>query len=52
MPMRPAGTKLDAYVRWVQRVAERYEAIFDHLTMGDKGSCICLAFRCAHRPQR
>ncbi len=39
-----AGTKLDAYVRWVQRVAEGYEAIFDHLTMGDKGSYICLAF--------
>ena len=39
-----AGVKLDAYVRWVQRVAERYEAIFDHLTMGDKGSYICLAF--------
>ena len=39
-----AGVKLDAYIRWVQRVAERYEAIFDHLTMGDKGSYICLAF--------
>jgi len=39
-----AGATLDAYVRWVQRVAEGYEAIFDHLTMGDKGSYICLAF--------
>ncbi len=39
-----AGTKLDAYVRWVQQVAQRYEAVFDHLTMGDKGSYICLAF--------
>ena len=39
-----AGAKLDTYVRWVQRVAEGYEAIFDHLTMGDKGSYICLAF--------
>ncbi len=39
-----AGAKLDAYIRWVQRVAEGYEAIFDHLTMGDKGSYICLAF--------
>ena len=39
-----AGAKLDAYVRWVQRAAERHEAIFDHLTMGDKGSYICLAF--------
>jgi len=39
-----AGVKLDAYIRWVQRVAKRYEAIFDHLTMGDKGSYICLAF--------
>ena len=39
-----AGVKLDAYTRWVQRVAKHYEAIFDHLTMGDKGSYICLAF--------
>ena len=39
-----AGAVLDAYVRWVQCVAESYEAIFDHLTMGDKGSYICLAF--------
>ncbi len=39
-----AGAKLDAYIRWVQQVAERHEATFDHLTMGDKGSYICLAF--------
>ena len=39
-----AGAKLDAYIRWVQHVADRHEAIFDHLTMGDKGSYICLAF--------
>ncbi len=39
-----AGAKLDAYIRWVQKVTERYEGTFDHLTMGDKGSYICIAF--------
>ncbi len=39
-----AGAKLDTYIRWVQHIADRHEAIFDHLTMGDKGSYICLAF--------
>jgi CheY-like chemotaxis protein/class 3 adenylate cyclase/predicted metal-dependent HD superfamily phosphohydrolase len=39
-----APAKLDAYVRWVQRVAHGYDGVLTHVTMGDKGSYLCLAF--------
>ena len=39
-----APAKLDSYVRWVQRVISSDEAILTHVTMGDKGSYLCLAF--------
>ena len=37
-----AGTKLDAYVRWVQRVLASYDGYLLRLTIGDKG-CYLLA---------
>ena len=39
-----AGEKLDAYVRWVQSVLERYEGSLIQLTVGDKGSFWYAAF--------
>jgi adenylate cyclase len=39
-----ASAKLDAYVRWVQRVLAGYEAYPPHLTIGDKGSYLYAAF--------
>ncbi len=39
-----AGDKLNAFVRWVQSVLERHEGSLFQLTMGDKGSYLCLAF--------
>ncbi len=39
-----AGAKLDAYVRWVQKVIERYEGSLIQLTIGDKGSYLYAAF--------
>jgi CheY-like chemotaxis protein/tetratricopeptide (TPR) repeat protein len=39
-----AGTKLDAFVRWVQAVLQRYGGALLQLTMGDKGSYLYAAF--------
>ncbi|MBI4317541.1 MAG: AAA family ATPase, partial [Chloroflexi bacterium] len=39
-----AGTKLDAFVRWVQRVADRYEGTLLVVLFGDKGSYLYMAF--------
>jgi predicted ATPase/class 3 adenylate cyclase len=39
-----AGTKLDAYVRWVQRVVTGYEGYLVDITVGDKGSYLYAAF--------
>jgi DNA-binding response OmpR family regulator len=39
-----AGVKLDAYVRWVQTVLERYEGCLIKLTMGDKGRYLHATF--------
>lgn len=39
-----AGRKLDAYIRWVQQVAARYEGTLLQLTMGDKGNYLYVAF--------
>jgi adenylate cyclase len=39
-----AGQKLDAYVRWVQETAARFDGSLLQLTIGDKGSYIYLAF--------
>lgn len=39
-----AGAKLDAYVRWVQSVLDRYEGSLIQVTTGDKGSYLYLAF--------
>ena len=36
--------KLDAYVRWVQAVLDRYEGALIQLTTGDKGSYLYAAF--------
>ncbi len=38
-----AGTKLDAYIRWVQRVLARYEGYLLQLSIGDKGSYLYAA---------
>ncbi len=43
-PGDDAGTRLDAYVRWVQTVLERYEGSLIQLTIGDKGSYLYAAF--------
>jgi adenylate cyclase len=39
-----AGAKLDAYIRWVQSVLNRYGGHLLQLTMGDKGSYLYAAF--------
>ena len=39
-----AGTKLDAFVRWVQTVVDRYDGSLLQLTVGDKGSYVYAAF--------
>lgn len=39
-----AGEKLDAYVRWVQRIISKYDGILVQLTIGDKGSYLYVAF--------
>jgi predicted ATPase/class 3 adenylate cyclase len=39
-----AGAKLDAYVAWVQRTLQRYEAYVLGVTIGDKGSYLYAAF--------
>jgi CheY-like chemotaxis protein/class 3 adenylate cyclase len=39
-----AGSMLDAYVRWVEMVLERYEGSLIQLTIGDKGSYLYAAF--------
>ncbi|MBW7883237.1 MAG: tetratricopeptide repeat protein [Caldilineaceae bacterium] len=39
-----AGARLDAYIHWVQRIIERYEASLIQLTTGDKGSYLYAAF--------
>ena len=39
-----ADAKLDAYVRWVQAVLDRYEGALIQLTTGDKGSYLYAAF--------
>ena len=39
-----AGVKLDAYVRWVQRVLDRYAGSLIDITLGDKGSYLYAAF--------
>lgn len=39
-----AGLKLDAYIRWVQRVLNEYQGFLIQLTLGDKGSYIYAAF--------
>lgn len=39
-----AGTKLDAYVRWVQGIIDKYDGILVQLTIGDKGSYLYAAF--------
>lgn len=38
------GGKLDRYIRWVQKVIERYEGSLIQLTTGDKGSYLYAAF--------
>jgi len=39
-----AGSKLDAYIRWVQQVVARYEGSLIQVTIGDKGSYFYAAF--------
>ncbi len=39
-----ASTRLDAYIRWVQQVIQRYEGLLVQLTTGDKGSYYYAAF--------
>jgi class 3 adenylate cyclase len=39
-----AGAKLDAYVRWVQTVLERYDGCLIKLTIGDKGRYLHATF--------
>lgn len=39
-----AGARLDAYLRWVQRVVARYEGALIDLTMGDRGSYLYAAW--------
>ena len=39
-----AGTKLDAYLRWVQGIVARYEGTLIDLNIGDKGSYIYINF--------
>jgi class 3 adenylate cyclase/tetratricopeptide (TPR) repeat protein len=39
-----AGEKLDAFIRSVQAILDRYEGFLIQLTMGDKGSYLYIAF--------
>ena len=39
-----AGVKLDAFVRWVQHVVDRFAGAVIQLTTGDKGSYLYVAF--------
>lgn len=39
-----AGDKLDAYIRWVQSILDRYEGSLIQVTTGDKGSYLYMAF--------
>ena len=39
-----SGAKLDAYVRWVQSVVDRYQGTLIDLNIGDKGSYIYINF--------
>lgn len=39
-----SGQKLDAYLRWVQLIVQRYEGALIQLTIGDKGSYLYVAF--------
>lgn len=39
-----AGDKLDAWVRWIQHVLERYQGTLIDLNIGDKGSYIYINF--------
>lgn len=39
-----AGSQLDTYIRWVQDVLARYEAVLIDLTLGDKGSYLYATF--------
>lgn len=39
-----AGAKLDAFVRWIQRVVSAYEGFLHHVSVGDKGSYLYCTF--------
>jgi CheY-like chemotaxis protein/class 3 adenylate cyclase/predicted metal-dependent HD superfamily phosphohydrolase len=39
-----AGEKLDAYIRWAQGVAARFDGAVIQVTIGDKGSYLAIAF--------
>ena len=39
-----AGSKLDAYIRWIQHVLERYQGTLIDLNIGDKGSYVYVNF--------
>ena len=39
-----AGDKLDAYIRWIQHVLDRYQGTLIDLNIGDKGSYIYINF--------
>lgn len=39
-----AGRKLDAFTRWVQRVAGDHQGVLAQISTGDKGSSMCLVF--------
>lgn len=39
-----AGDKLDALIRWVQRIVDRYAGVLIQVTLGDKGSYLYAAF--------
>ena len=39
-----AGAKLDAYMRWVQAIVDRYEGTLVDLNIGDKGSYLYINF--------
>lgn len=41
---KSAGDKLDAYIRWVQRVVDRYAGSLIQLTIGGKGDYLHAAF--------
>jgi len=40
---KDAGSKLDAYIHWIQRILARYEATLIQVTTGDKGSYLYAA---------